>query len=182
MKYLALMLLLIGCSPEIRQFNKLVPGSPRQVKRNPHGAYILAFTSDGPVTGEYIGRNANSVFILTIKDARQIPLDSLTGFQLTLTRNRSRDYLQRTAGLMIPSLFGALIHNEWAGGFLFVAVVAGASGAVASLIESGRDSQVIAYPGDINDLALLDKYARFPGGIPEHIDPMDWVLEEALMK
>ncbi len=180
--FLLLLILLVGCSPEVQQYYKLVPGSKREMQRNPHGAYILAFTSQGPVAGEYLGRNAQGIYILTLDAAQHTPFDSLTGFRLTLTRNRSREFLVRTGMMITPSVIGSLIHSEWAGGFLTVAVVAGVFGGVASLIESERDSHVINYPGDVSDITQLDKYARFPAGVPEHIDPMEWALEDEHLK
>jgi hypothetical protein len=162
---------LMSCSPETMYRNKLVPPNKSASLSNQYGAYIEATTNSSIIMGEYLTYSNDTLFILTLSTVERIPIASLAYINLVLTRTKAKNYLRVTGAAMLPSIIGAAANPEYAGEFLTIALVIGASGGLAALIESQRKALEVHYSSDQDQINKSVKYARFPKGFPDGLDP-----------
>jgi hypothetical protein len=164
-----LMLLAVILGSCATSYQLLVPTNRSELQQNRYGVYMELATSCQQLNGEFIGLSNDSLYLLTQERLVVVKHDSILGFRLILSRNKSDAYLKTTALATAPSVLGAIFNPDYASAFATVALVCGASGLLATVFESWRQPMVVEYPNDQKPLEFHQKYARFPAGLPEGI-------------
>lgn len=168
---LLLGMLLMGCTRNIYKKN-LVKASRNQVENNPYGSYIEVDSKLTRHLGEFISYERDTLFMMTELGFEKIISDDILRIQIILSRNRARGYLIATSIVAIPALIGAMSNPDYSEEFLVLGAVTVGLGLLAAGIEASRKPTIIHYPSEVNDMEDLVKYARFPGGLPDHYVPV----------
>jgi hypothetical protein len=121
--------------------------------------------------GEFIAYANDILYLMTSSDLKKIYKDDIIDFRIILARNKSKTYGVLTGIVIIPSTLGAIIYSEYRAEFIILAMYIGLPSALATAFEMIRKPHIITYPEDFSDISLLTKYARFPSGFPENLNP-----------
>jgi hypothetical protein len=155
---------------------------PGEVERNPYGSWVkIQFTSLNFASGELLALEEDSLYLL-IADGTVFTAatSSVSTAQLYTHKNQAGTYVLLSLLFSAPAIVGALVHTEYAGGFLSMGAMPFIPGFVVGAIEAGRrESNILVYPQK-QQLIQLKPYARFPAGLPVKVDYKELMLKEVL--
>jgi len=171
-------LLLLFCLTFLPQCQKsMIPASylpkPEDATTGIKGSWIILNTHNDTfspveesISGELIAIQSDTVYLLTDSALMAVNSNMINSALLYLFKPQTA-VMPVIAGLSyLPDAIGAIAKAER--GFLLIGVPLLVTGAVMSAIESGRN--VMKYP-DKCKLNDLTKFARFPQGLPQGLDP-----------
>ena len=84
-------------------------------------------------------------------------------------KNQGQRYFLISTLLAVPGFLGALIHTDYANGFLQLALPSTIAGIVQGIVQSTARTNELVYPAK-NSLAEFIPFARFPAGLPENVE------------
>ena len=149
--------------------SKLVPNGRVKTLKNPYGSYMRLMSESGVIEGEFIAFTDDQVYVMTHSEIVRINSLDIRNFQIVLAENRSKAYAIGAGFALVPAIGGAALYNDYRGLFLLRGFITGAFGLLAALLESSRESAILAYPGDGLEIVSYCQYARFPAGIPQNL-------------
>lgn len=165
-------LFLSGCSTTFIPAN--YRHNPGGVKRVITGSWTVVKLKQMDITGtetslsgELIAIQSDTMYILTGTGLKSINTSNIAIADLFLFVNQARRYATITGLLCLPDVLAALIIGEPA--FILLGVPWFITGAILSMVEGSNLSNQLNYPGK-NQFSELNKFARFPQGLPPNID------------
>ncbi len=149
-----------------------------ELNKNPYGCWMIAYpypaisgSMPDTCSGELICMDKTSVYLL-VRDSMvsNIKRNSIYRAELFTHRNQSGNYLALTIGAILPGLIGTIAYSrEYGGGFLALSLPAFLTGIFHYIRENSARGYILKYPSQ-NSLYDLNKFARFPSGLPPSID------------
>ncbi|MEQ8878641.1 MAG: hypothetical protein RLQ12_03370 [Cyclobacteriaceae bacterium] len=163
--FMILIMLVSACQDKM--YRTVVPATRKQIKMNPYGAYVELTPVSGEMKiGEALTLVNDTLYMLGGFGVIKTPVNEVKSAQLILTRNAAGNYMKFAALLCIPAMLGVITHPDYGQNFALVGLVILGTGGIAAAIESSRKSEILTYPGDLSNVAEIQNYCRFPGGIP----------------
>ena len=165
-------LFLSGCSTTFMPAN--YRHNPGGVKRVITGSWTEVKLKQTDITGieislagELIAIQSDTMYLLTRIGLKGINTSNIAIADLYLFVNQAERFATMTGLLYLPDILAALIIGEPA--FLLLGVPWIITGTILSVVEGSNHSNQLNYPGK-NQLSELNKFARFPQGLPPNID------------
>ncbi len=149
----------------------LIPKSRKEVVDNSYGAIVSIISSTDTCYGELIAIDTLVIWVLSQDGAKQKSIDEVKGMSIYLTGNRGRRYGTYLLVTLIPSTLGAIVHSDYSSEFLGLTGTILLLGGIATIIEMSREGQTVVFPDDSDEIKDFSKYARFPAGLPQSVNP-----------
>jgi len=149
----------------------LIPKSRKEVVDNSYGAIVSIITNTDTCNGELIAIDSIAIWVLTQEGAKQKSIEEVNVMSVYLTGNRGRRYGTFLLVTLIPSTLGAIVHSDYSSEFLTLTGTVLLFGGIATIIEMAREGQTVVFPDDSDDIKDFSKYARFPAGLPQSVNP-----------
>ena len=157
-----------------------------KTQSNPYGAWVIAKlkevqpeTGNAKFAGELISISMDSAFIL-LEDHHMMVVkkDQVSTMELCTHKNQAGTYGVLTVVFLLPNIIGAVANPpDYSGGFLLLGVPVAITGLVLTMVEGSGQGNMLFYP-EKNTWYDLKKFARFPAGIPEHVNQDDLTLKK----
>lgn len=157
-----------------------------KTQSNPYGAWVIAElnevhpgTDNSKFTGELISISMDSAYIL-VEDHHMLVIkkDQVSTMELCTHKNQAGTYGVITAVFLLPNIIGAVTQPpEYSGGFLLLGVPVAITGLILTIVEGSGQGNMLVYPHK-STWYDLKKFARFPAGIPEHVNQDDFTLKK----
>ena len=130
--------------------------------------------SNAQYAGELIAVQNDSLFLLMLNDSMHIlPVSEIQGLKLAHYKYGAGNLYGYGAGMFVPSLLGMAAHSEYAGSFFALGLPIIVTAGLGTLINL-TSYKIIKYPGvDMKSIQEFRKYARFPQGISNTINPQN---------
>jgi hypothetical protein len=148
--------------------------NPRALKREITGSWTEVklnrkeiTTVETMLSGELIAIQSDTVFILTSAGLESVHTSNISQAVLYMYMNQSGKYAAATGLLYIPNIVAAIAYGE--PGFLALGVPWLLTGTIMTIVEGSNHSNILNYPYP-SQLQDLNKFARFPQGMPPGID------------
>ena len=167
-----LILILSGCDISKIPVNyRFSPGSLKteitghwtEVKLNS----INIFNSSMPLSGELIAIQSDTLFLLTDTGLKDIRTSAINNALVYVYSNQSWKFGSATGLLYFPEIVAAFAYGE--PGFLLLGIPWITLGTIMTMSEASNKSNLLSYPNNCQ-LQDLNKFARFPQGMPPGID------------
>ncbi len=148
----------------------------REIQSNPYGCWTIAQVGSpgdslikNSVGGELLAFAGDTLFLL-VSDGQVVPVNSMNIIKAELVthKNQAGTYMGMTLLYLIPNLIGVFVP-EWAGGFMVLGIPTLLTGITHSIIEGSTHRNILEYPAK-NSLYDLNRFSRFPSGLPENLD------------
>ena len=121
------------------------------------------------VSGELIAINYHQLFILDTSNMHIIPDSIITSATLYMYKTQPGVFAVITILTFLPNLIAAIAVPEHAGFFIGIGCIPLITGMIFAAAEGGTKRNQLIFPAR-NSLSELNKYARFPQGIPAEMD------------
>ncbi len=151
-----------------------------EIRENPYGCWseFELRNSASKVSGELICMEHDTVYVLVLDHHVQaIEAAQIAGYKIYTHKSQSGRYGKFSLLYLIPSVVGALVQSDYAGGFLSLGVPVAVVGLTHIIIEGSNKKNVITENNTIR-LYEIAKYARYPGGKPMGVDLNQLVWKE----
>lgn len=122
---------------------------------------------DKTLSGELIAIQSDTLYLLTSTGLKAIHTSNIDNAILYIFMNQSGIFGVSTGLLYVPDIIAALSYAER--GFLALGVPWVITGTIVTVIEASDKSNLLNYPY-YAQLQELNKFSRFPQGMPPEID------------
>jgi hypothetical protein len=170
--FAGLMLLLPECS------TLMIPANYRytahQLKRGITGSWIhikmnlrADTTQETEFSGELIAIQSDTMYIVTPDGLKEVRVSGIAEAVLYMYMNQPGMYASVTGLLYLPDIIAALVIGT--PGFLLLGIPWVVTGGIVTIAEGSNHTNILTYP-HFCTLGELNKFARFPKGMPQAID------------
>jgi len=165
-------ILLTGCSParipaDYRYspvgLKKDITGNWTEVKLHSKDITIPEIS----LSGELIAIQSDTLYLLTSLQLENIPVHNINEAVLYIYMEKSGKYATITGLGYLPDIVAAIGYNMPS--FFLIGIPWVLTGTVITIVEGSDHSSLLNYPNK-NKLQDLNKFARFPQGMPPGIE------------
>ena len=146
-----------------RQLKREITGNWINIKLN---SKIIA-ESDTIIAGELIAIQSDTIYLITLDGMKGVHVSSIDNADLYMYMNQAGLYAALTGLLYLPDIVAALVTGIPE--FLLLGVPWVVTSGIITIAEGSNHSNILNYP-DFCSLEELQKFARFPQGMPPGID------------
>jgi len=117
------------------------------------------------IKGELIAIQEDTIILLTGLQLALVVEPQIGSATIIPYKNNPGKYAIWTGVAVVPNVLGAVIHPEFAGAFLSLAIIPAVYGLIVTAVEATKHVPQWHYPGDLS-LEELNTFSRFPQGLP----------------
>ena len=149
-----------------------LPKSKQKILKYMYGAWLVAIVETGiekqilQYQGELLGTKNDSLILLSSGNLTNIFMEDIEFAGIYTHKNNPAKWGLYTAAAYTPNIITAVANPEYAGEFLLIGTPVIFVGLINLFAVLGTDTPVLYFPGDVNTLAELNMFSRFPQGIP----------------
>lgn len=148
----------------------------KKAESNVYGSWMAAICqtpqdsiNQVAIGAELIAIQNDSVYLLSPDTLCVVSIHSIEHATIVTHKYDVGIFALWTGLALTPNLIG-MVATEYAGGFMMIGIPLAVTGLITSLIDA-KNSYKIEYPGDVYSVREMNKFARFPQGIPVGLNP-----------
>ena len=149
----------------------------RDAERSIYGSWMLVEYQDDTTSeelkseaGELISIQDGSLYLLYLDSIMILEIKNISNAVLATHKYGGPQFLIWGGASTLPSIFGMLLHGDYAGDFAVLGAFQIYPAGMATLINY-LSAHKIQYPKHLPDLESFSIYGRFPQGIPPGVNP-----------